>query len=49
MLDTQKAGINNPTDLIRFPWDGEHPEADDLPTDEEINAMRERLKQLNNS
>lgn len=49
MLDTKKAGINSVTDLIRFPWDDETPEADDLPSDDEINAMRAKLKAMNNN
>ncbi len=47
MLDTKKAGINTVTDLIRFPWDDETPEADDLPSDDEIAAMRAKLKAMN--
>jgi hypothetical protein len=47
MLDTKKAGINSITDLIRFPWDDETPEADDLPSDDEIAAMRAKLKAMN--
>lgn len=46
MLDCRKAGITSPTDLIRFPWDNDHP-SDDQPTDEEVEQMRRHLQQLN--
>ncbi len=46
--DLRKAGIYGPSDLIKFPWDGGDNE-EDLPTDEEINKMREMIQQENNA
>ena len=43
--DMTKAGIHQPSDLIKFPWDGDS--MADLPTDEEINEMRKRLQEAN--
>jgi hypothetical protein len=43
-VDLKKAGISNPTDLIKFPWD----EADiNLPTDDEIQESIDEINALN--
>lgn len=41
MADLSKAGIHNPHDLIKFPWDNET--ADDMPSQEWIDEMNEKL------
>ena len=46
MLDVRKAGINQPSDLIQFPWDKEQVDPD-MPTKEEVDAMRQELIRLN--
>ena len=45
MTDLKKAGISEPADLIRFPWDGAA--SDDTLSDEEVEAMRRALQAKN--
>lgn len=45
MVDLNKAGIHSEQDIVKFPW--ERPGQDDLPTDEEIEEMRQRLQKAN--
>ena len=47
MADMKKAGILRPTDLLRFPWEHGDIEQGDLPTDEEIERMRELMRKEN--
>lgn len=43
-VDMKKAGILNPTDLIKFPWD----ESDiNLPTDDEVQEAIDEMNALN--
>ena len=44
--DLKKAGIYSPSDLIAFPWDKDG-EPQDLPSDEEVDRMREELLEAN--
>lgn len=46
MCDLRKSGIHTPADLVRFPWDGKEMETS-APSDEEIEEMRKRLRELN--
>ena len=46
--DLQKAGVYSPTDLMKLPWDNEG-ERDDIPSDEEIERIRQELIQANNT
>lgn len=46
MADLGKAGISEPADLIRFPWDTEA-EHDSEMTDEEVASTREMLRRMN--
>lgn len=46
MCDLRKSGIHTPADLVRFPWDGKEVETS-APSDEEIEEMRKRLRELN--
>lgn len=39
--DLQKAGIRNPSDLIKFPWDTEATG----PSDEEVNELQQMLEE----
>ena len=43
--DLGKAGVHNPNDLLKFPWDTENAQEDY--TDEEIEETRKRLREAN--
>ena len=48
MADLSKAGIRSDRDLITFPWEEEEvTKRDSLPSDEEVEEMRQLMKQLN--
>ena len=47
MADLSKAGIRSDRDLITFPWEKEVTNRDSLPSDEEVEEMRQLMKQLN--
>ena len=48
MSDLSKAGIRSDRDLITFPWEKEEvTKRDSLPSDEEVEEMRQLMKQLN--
>lgn len=48
MVDLTKNGITNAYDLCPFPWDDQEATGnDDIPSDEEIEKIREHLKLLN--
>lgn len=48
MADLKKAGIYRPTDLIRFPWEADSPEAvGNMPTKEEIQEMQRMMREEN--
>lgn len=47
MADLSKAGIRSDRDLITFPWEKEVTYRDSLPSDEEVEEMRQLMKQLN--
>ena len=47
MADLSKAGIRSDRDLITFPWEQGVTKCDSLPTDEEVEEMRQLMKQLN--
>ena len=47
MADLKKAGINGPTDLIKFPWEKETADTTDLPSDEEIAEMQAEMDAIN--
>ena len=48
MADLSKAGIRSDRDLITFPWEEEEvTKHDSLPSDEEVEEMRQLMKQLN--
>lgn len=47
MADLSKAGIRSDCDLITFPWEKEVTKRDSLPSDEEVEEMRQLMKQLN--
>lgn len=38
--------MESPEDLMRFPWENER-EKSEIPTDEEVEEMREQLRKLN--
>ena len=47
MADLSKAGIRSDRDLITFPWEKEVTNRDSLPSDEEVEEMRQMMKQIN--
>lgn len=47
MADLSKAGIRSDRDLITFPWEKEETKSDSLPSDEEVEEMRQLMKQMN--
>lgn len=47
MADLSKAGIRSDCDLITFPWEKEETKSDSLPSDEEVEEMRQLMKQMN--
>ena len=47
MADLSKAGIRSDRDLITFPWEKDAPIQSDIPSDEEVEEMRQLMKQLN--
>lgn len=47
MADLSKAGIRSDRDLITFPWEKEETKSDSLPSDEEVEEMRQMMKELN--
>lgn len=47
MADLSKAGIRSDRDLITFPWEKEVTKRDSLPSDEEVEEMRQLMKELN--
>ena len=47
MADLSKAGIRSDRDLITFPWEKEETKSDSLPSDEEVEEMRQLMKELN--
>ena len=47
MADLSKAGIRSDRDLITFPWEKEETKCDSLPSDEEVEEMRQLMKQMN--
>ena len=49
LADIQKAGINNPKDLMPLPWDNnEKDETEELKiTEEETNRIREDIRRMN--
>lgn len=48
MADLSKAGIRSDRDLITFPWEEkEVTKHDSLPSDEEVEEMRQLMKQMN--
>lgn len=47
-VDLAKNGIFSPKDLIAFPWDNDDAQSGgDLPTEEEIEEMRQVFKTIN--
>lgn len=44
MADIKKAGINSPTDLIKFPWEKE---TTSLPTQAEIDELQAEMASIN--
>lgn len=46
MIDLQGAGVTRPADLVTFPWD-EDVDDDEVTTPEDVEAMREMLRELN--
>ena len=47
MADLRKAGIYRDTDLIKFPWEKMVVDRDDQPTIEEVERLREMMRQEN--
>ena len=47
MADLSKAGIRSDRDLITFPWEKDAPIQSDIPSDEEVEEMRQLMKQMN--
>lgn len=48
MADLSKAGIRSDRDLITFPWEEkEVTKRDSFPSDEEVEEMRQLMKELN--
>ena len=47
MSDLSKAGIRSDRDLITFPWEKEETKSNSLPSDEEVEEMRQMMKELN--
>ena len=48
MADLKKVGIYRPTDLIRFPWEKDIPEAGAAgPTKQEVEEMRRMMQEEN--
>jgi len=47
MTDLSKAGIRSDRDLITFPWEQGETKRDSLPSDEEVEEMRQMMKELN--
>ena len=47
MADLSKAGIRSDRDLITFPWEKEVTNSDSLPSDEEVEEIRQMMRQLN--
>lgn len=47
MTDLSKAGIRSDRDLITFPWEQGVTKCDSLPSDEEVEEMRQMMKELN--
>ena len=48
MADLSKAGIRSDRDLFTFPWEEEEvTKSDSLPSDEEVEEMRQLIKELN--
>lgn len=47
MADLRKAGVHHDTDLIRFPWERAKVDADNQPTKEEVERMRELMRKEN--
>ena len=47
MTDMRKAGIHRDTDLIKFPWETLRIETGDQPTPEQVQQLRELMRQEN--
>lgn len=47
MADLKKAGIYKPTDLIQFPWDNTDEETCDMPSDAEVQRLRQLMMEEN--
>lgn len=47
MADMKKAGILNPTDLLRFPWEKAEIGQGDMPSAAEIERMRKMMQEEN--
>ena len=47
MADMKKAGILRPADLLPFPWEKNDIDLGDLPSDEEIERMRQLMREEN--
>lgn len=47
MADLKKAGIYKPTDLIQFPWDNTDEETGDMPSDAEVQRLRQLMMEEN--
>lgn len=47
MTDLKKSGIRSDTDLIQFPWERELIDPDEQPTPEEVERLRELMRQEN--
>lgn len=47
MADLRKAGIYRDTDLVKFPWEKMRVERDDQPTSEDVERLREQMRQWN--
>ena len=47
MADLKKAGIYKPTDLIQFPWDTTDEETGDMPSDAEVQRLRQLMMEEN--
>lgn len=43
----KKAGIHNPTDLIKFPWEKEPAVTTSTPTEKEIAEMQAMMREMN--
>ena len=47
MSDLRKAGIYRDTDLVKFPWEKLKVDRDDQPTKEDVERLRELMRQEN--